>query len=203
MKLLQIHESVDKGKNLIFYNKDVYDCYEELENEYLVIYFNEPIPVKGKLIKIVDRISNKNRNSLNRLTIEELKELLFSELKYDRLIITFNHFERLTKRTVQIYQYLNTLSNVQFICSFSSKFKPEVYPFYKKFELANKEEYEKAGDKNEIDITYPVFVLIALFCFIFYLKTSTSLFMAFIFIGAAWFALIVFRTVVYLGGSHS
>jgi hypothetical protein len=200
MNIIVLTKKINDGKNLIFYNKSVYNCYEELQDDYISIYFNEPTPIKVRLIKIINQLSDDSKLSLNRLTIDELKEILVKELKYERLVIIFNHFERLTKRTVQVYQYLNTLNNIQFICSFSQDFKPEIYPFFKRFELVNQEEYEEKGVKNEINVTYAVYILVSVYCFFIYLKTASSLYMAFILIGAAWFALIIFRTLVYVGG---
>jgi hypothetical protein len=200
MKVLQIMGKISEGKNIIFYNKSVYDCYNKLKDNHICIYFNEPTPVKVRLIKIINELSDDNKLSLNRLTITELKDILVKELHYERLVITFNHFERLTKRTVQVYQNLNSLSNIQFICSFSQDFKPEVYPFYKQFELVNQKEYEEKGVKNEINVTYALYIILSIYCFFIYLKTASSPYTPFILIGAAWFALIIFRTLVYIGG---
>jgi hypothetical protein len=200
MKVLQIMGKISEGKNIIFYNKSVYDCYTKLKDNYVCIYFNEPTPVKVRLIKIINELSDENKLSLNRLTITELKDILVKELQYERLVITFNHFERLTKRTVQVYQHLNSLSNIQFICSFSQDFKPEVYPFYKRFELLNKEEYEKKGFKDEINVTYALYVLISVYCFFIYLKSVLSIYSIFMVIGGVWLALIIFRTLIFVGG---
>ena len=43
-------------------------------------------------------------------------------------------------------------------------------------------------------------VLISIFCFLLYMKISYSLYMAVILIGGVWFALIIFRTLMYAGG---
>ncbi len=200
MNVLQAQKKISESKNIIFYNKSVYECYNELKDDYICIYFNEPTPVKVRLVKIINEISGDNKPSLNRLTVAELKEILIKELRYERLVITFNHFERLTKRTVQVYQSLNSLKNIQFVCSFSDSLNREVYPFYTQFELANKEEYENETVKDEINMTFPVYLFIALLCFVIYLKAASSLYMAFILIGAAWFSLIIFRTLIFIGG---
>lgn len=198
--LIQLRQKIDDGKNLIFYKKSVFDCYEELEDDYLCIYFNEPTPVKGKLVKIISELSEEKKTALNRKTIVELKEELVKELAYERLIITFNHFERLTKSAVQVFQYLNSLKNIQFICSFSNDFKPGIYPFYKRFELVNKEEYKEDGVKDEINVTYALYILISAYCFFIYLKGISSVYSIFMIIGGIWFALLIFRTLVYVGG---
>ena len=200
MKIIQIRDKIDDGKNVIFFQKSVYDCFNELKEDFLCVYFSEPIPVKVRLINIIQELNGDDSRYLNRKTITELKEILLKQLKYERLIICFNHFERLTKRTVQIYQSLNSLTNVQFLCNFQNNFKSELYPFYKTFILANPEKYELKNSKNEINITYAVYILISIYVFIIYLKTASSIYMAFILIGAAWFALIIFRTLVFVGG---
>ena len=200
MKIIQIRDKINDGKNVIFFQKSVYDCFNELQEDFLCVYFSEPIPVKVRLINIIQELNGDDSRSLNRKTITELKEILLKQLKYERLIICFNHFERLTKRTVQIYQSLNSLTNVQFVCNFQNNFKSELYPFYKTFILANPEKYELKNSKNEINITYALYILISIYVFLIYLKTTSSIYMAFILIGAAWFALIIFRTLVFVGG---
>lgn len=200
MNLIQIKEQINDGNNLIFYNKDVYKYYNGLLNDFLCIYFNEPLPVKVRLIECINRISKTRRRSLNRLTMAELRDILVKELKNNQLVIIFNHFERLTKRSVQIYQYLNSRENVNFVCSFNKNFKSSVYPFFKTFELVNKEEYKLKCEINEINITYTVYAILSVICFLIYMKTASSLAMATILIGGAWFALIIFRTLMYAGG---
>ena len=165
IKILQIMEKISDGTNILFYNKNVYDCYEQLQDDYICIYFNEHVPAKIRLIKIINEVSGTNNHSLSRLTIPELKEILVKELGYKRLILIFNHFERLTQRTVQIYQSLNSLKNIQFVCSFSDNFKEEVFPFYTQFELVNKKECKEKPEKDEINVTYPVYILLSLICF--------------------------------------
>ena len=199
MNILLILEKTNNGENIIFYNKSVFDCYEELQDDYVCIYFNEPTPVKIRLIKMINMLSGVRDASLNRLTIAELKDLLIRELEYKRLIIFFNHFERLTRGSVQVYLYLNTLANIQFVASFSADFKPELYHFYKQFELGNPGDCE-VKVRDEINVTYSVYILLSLICFFIYLKTASSIFNAFILLGAAWFALIIFRTLFFVGG---
>ena len=112
MKIIQIRDKIDDGKNVIFYQKNVYDCFNELQEDFLCVYFSEPIPIKVRLIKIIQELNGDDSCTLNRKTITELQEILLKQLKYERLIICFNHFERPTKRTVQIYQSLYSLTNV-------------------------------------------------------------------------------------------
>jgi hypothetical protein len=199
MKVINMFEHISKGKNLLFYNKSVEKCYDNLKSEYLCVYFNEPTPIKMKLIRIIKKISPHYKRSLDYLTILNLRDILIKELKSDNLIILFNNFDLLTKRTVQIYEYLNSLSNIQFVCSFSQKFKAEIYPFFKDFVLINKEEY-KQKSKNEINVTYPLYIAISIISFIIYIKIASSVYSAIVIIGGIWFAFLMFRTLVYIGG---
>lgn len=200
MNIIKIEEKLDSGVNIIFYDKDIYPLFSRLNEEYRCIYFNEPVPVKMRLIELIEKVSSNKRLSLRRLTISELREIFVRELAYERIIIMFNHFERLTKRSVEFYQFINSLPNVTFICSFKRNFKPEVYPFFKTFFLVNQDEYHQKNSKDEINVTYTIYLILSCLCFVVYLKTATSLFMAFLLIGAAWFALIIFRTFIYVGG---
>lgn len=200
MNLIQIRECVKQGKNIIYYNKDIYHCYNELKDDYLSVYFNEPVPAKVRLINIIKAISRTKKPSLNRLTIAELLNMLIAELKFKKLIILFNHFERLTKRSVQVYQYLNSLKNVIFICSFNKKFPQTVYSFFKTFEFMNEEEYSLEIGEKDINITYTVYALITVVGILFYIKITPSFSLATMLIGGAWFALIIFRTLIYVGG---
>jgi len=200
MNLIQMRDDISNGKNLIFYNKDVYNCYKQLKNDFLCIYFAEPLPVKVRLIESINVISGNRKPSLNRLTIAELRDLLVKRLKYKTLIILFNHFERLTKRSVQAYQYLNSLENIRFVCSFIKNFKPEVYSFFRTFDLINEDEYMLKHGKKEFNITYAVYVILSVFCILIYLKAATSFSMGSLLIGSVWFGLILFRTFLYVGG---
>ena len=98
------------------------------------------------------------------------------------------------------YNDLNEEENIQFICNFSENFKKQIYPFFKKFELVNKSKYNKEYNKDEINVTYAIYALISVFCFLLYMKISYSVYTAVILIGGVWFALIIFRTLMFAGG---
>lgn len=199
MKVSQIRELIEKNKNVIFYNKDVKLCYDELKDNYLCVYFDEPSPPRIHLIDIVKRIK-KSGKFKKTLTIPELKKLILKELGDDKLIIIFNHFERLNNQSVRPYFDLNESKNIQFICNFTQNFKRQIYPFFKTFVLINKDKYKKEVIRDEINITYPVYALISIFCFFLYMKIASSIYMAVILVGGVWFALIIFRTLMYAGG---
>lgn len=202
MNLIQIKEDIENGRNLMFYKKDVYSCFKKLKSEYLCVYYNEPLPVKMRLVDAMYAISGFTKSQLNSLTIPELTELLVRELESKPLIILFNHFERLTERSLQIYQYLNSMENVHLICSFNvvKNFKPDIYLFFKTFKLVNMDDYKVENTKDEINITYAVYAILSIYCFFIYLKTSFSCNIASLLLGGAWFAFLIFRTLMYTGG---
>ncbi|CDG65115.1 hypothetical protein MBMB1_1013 [Methanobacterium sp. MB1] len=202
MKLLQIKEYLESGKNLLYYKKDVYKCFKQLKDHYLCVYSNEPLPIKGILVRALNYISRYNKTKLNRLTISELTELLIKEVGNKHLIILFNNFDRLTEKALVTYRYLNSFENIHFICSFSvvKTFNPEVYSFSKTFKLVNIEEYNAEYSTDEINITYVVYAILSIYCFFIYLKTSFSGNIASLLIGGAWFAFLIFRTLMYTGG---
>ena len=200
MKLIKIKDLIKKHKNIIFYNKDVSQCYEELKDNYLCIYFNEPVPVRVHLIKLLQLINPDYNFNSSHITVAELNDAIVKELDYKNLIIIFNHFEKLSKRYVVNYEYLNGYPYIQFICSFENKINRNTYPFYETFRLINKEEYKKDKTKNEINITYSLYIVISIICFFVYIKSANSIYMATILLAGAWFALIIFRTLMYAGG---
>ena len=200
MKIIQIKDLIKKQKNIIFYNKDVNQCYKKLKDDYLCVYFDEPVPVRVKLIKMLKLVNPDYSFNSSHITVSELKYAIVKELGQKNLIIIFNHFERLSKRYVGIYQYLNSIKNIQFICSFEDKINRITYPFYKTFEHLNKEEYKTDTAKDEINITYSLYILVSIICFFVYIKSANSIYMATILLAGAWFALIIFRTMMYAGG---
>lgn len=202
MKLIQLKEAIENGRNLMFYKKDVYNYFKLLKSEYICVYYNEPLPVKMRLVDAMYALTGFPKSQLNNLTIPELTELLVTELESKTLIILFNHFERMTERSLQIYQQLNSMKNIHLICSFSvvKNFKPDIYLFFRTFKLVNIKDYKIENSKDEINITYAVYAILSIYCFFIYLKTSYSCNMASLLIGGAWFAFLIFRTLMYTGG---
>ncbi|MGI6482289.1 MAG: hypothetical protein ACOX08_03305 [Methanobacterium sp.] len=92
------------------------------------------------------------------------------------------------------------MENVRFICSFNKNFKPEVYSFFRTFDLVNEDEYMLKHGKKEFNITYAVDVILSVFCILIYLKAATSFSMESLLVGSVWFGLILFRTFLYVGG---
>ena len=200
MKVLQIKELINKGKNVIFYDQDVKPCYDKLKDKFLCVYLYEPTPARIRLIEIAYKVNKSSKVNIKAITIPELKKLIISEVGDDKLIIIFNHFERLNNLSLRPYNDLNEEENIQFICNFTENFKKQIYPFFKKFELINESKYKKENIRDEINITYAIYALISVFCFLLYMKISYSVNTAVILIGGVWFALIIFRTLMFAGG---
>jgi hypothetical protein len=200
MDLIGLRKELKDGKNVLFYQQEIRALYDLLKDDYLCIYFNEPLPIKLRLIQCLEKVGSKKNVNLNRFTIPELVNMIFAKINFGTLIIMFNNFDMLTKRAAQVYQHLNSRENVLFICSFANNFSQDVYPFFKSFLFVNKEEYNEKTGKNEVNVTYGVYFLLSVLCFFIYIKTASSMVMAMILIGGAWFALMIFRTFTYAGG---
>jgi len=202
---INIINIISKGKNVLFYDENVYYYFDEIRGYHDCIFFNEPVPIKNQLISIINKFLDRKKQSLNRLTIPELLEKLVSLLGHKIFVIMFNNFEKLTKRPVAAYQQLNSLKNIVFVCSFKNNFKKDAYYFFKTFEFVNKKKYEKETGKNEINITYGLYFILTSICFAVYIKLMISLYneapgLLISMLGAIWFSFLIFRTFSYAGG---
>jgi hypothetical protein len=200
MKVIRIKDLIKKQKNILFYNKDVNQCYEELKDIYLCVYFDEPVPVRLNLIGILKAINPDYKYNKGRITIAELREVIQKELGSKNLIILFNNFEKLTRSALTVYKHLNTNKNIKFICNFKNRFRHEAYTFFKTFNFINKEDYPHEENMKKINITYTIYAILSLICLLIYIKTSISFYFVTIIIGGIWFGLIIFRTLMYAGG---
>ena len=200
MKAILIKELAEEQENVIIYNRNVSKFYYKLKKNNRCIYFDEPIPVKIKLKEILKTVNSDYKFDKNHITIAELKEVILKELGTNKLIILFNNFEKLNKSALNAYQYLDKSKNVRFICSFKNRFKNDAYIFYKTFKFINKEDYPYEENMKRINITYTIYAILSFVCFLVYLKASMSIYIATIIIGALWFGLIIFRTLMYAGG---
>ncbi|PKL69083.1 MAG: hypothetical protein CVV28_02925 [Methanobacteriales archaeon HGW-Methanobacteriales-1] len=200
MNLLQIESHINQGQNLLFYKKDVHDIYKQINSNFLCVFFNEPTPIKHRLMESIETVVNQTEPSLSRLTLPELIKILMVKLNSKTLIILFNNFHILTRRLVATLQELNRYQNIIFICSFDKDFKSEAYGFFTTFHLMNVDQYKLETGKDEINISYAVYFFLGLIGFFIYLKTASSAYMAAMLIGGIWFGMIIFRTFIYTGG---
>lgn len=200
MNIIQIKNHLLRGENVLLYNRNVSICYPPLKDDFSCILLGEPLPLKFKIIKCIQRVSGDDYASLEKMNIVQLRDTLLSKLENFKLIIIFNQFDRLTRKSADIYMSLSQTGKVVYLSSFQSSFKPEVYGFYQSFQLINKDEYESQTGKNDINISYAVYTILGMVCFLVYLKISSSAAMSSVLIGAVWFGLIIFRTLIYVGG---
>jgi hypothetical protein len=200
MNIIQIKNHLLRGENVLLYNRNISICYPQLKDEFPCILLGEPLPLKFKLIKCIQKVSGDEFSSLEKMNIPQLRDTLVSKIKDKRIVILFNQFERLTRNSADFYHSLHQSGKVVYMCSFQASFKQEIYGFYQSFQLINKEEYESQTGKHDINISYAVYVFLGIVCFLIYLKISMSATMSSVLIGATWFALIIFRTLIYVGG---
>lgn len=202
MKLLQFQKLVTTGQNLILYKKDVWECYKLLKNNYRCTYIDHPRPVKAKFIQAIKELTGDKYGTFTSKTIPELQKILIEESKEQRLIILFNYFEDLTGKMIYPYRYLHENGNIAFVASFTKYYETQgdLQDFYETFQVVNEEELKREVSYDDINITYPTYLFIAGLLFIVYLKAASSLFIATVLIGAIWFAFLVFRTLIYVGG---
>lgn len=192
------------NKNSIFYKTNINNYFNQLKDTYNSVYISEPLPVKAQLIKILEKITNKKVTNPNKKTVQYLKESIIQKLNY-KLIIWLNHFEKLTKASAYTYKYLTRTRNIIFVANLEEKFSMEVCFFFKKFMIINKNEYEIYYRKNEINVTYALYLILSILCFVIYIKFTLStcletIFLPVIVIGGVWFAFLVFRTLIFTGG---
>lgn len=195
-------ENIKKGQNSLIYKKNVFTLVKELEKHYLTVYINEPSPVKHKLIQMIIQIQTHRErkvpkeSELTRMTTEDLKQMLFKKASGIKVVVAFNHFERLTATTARFWHSVAGHERLVFIGSLFTKFKKEAYGFYKTFEVINEAEMREQSPAGEMDITLPTVIVCGALVFICFLKISFI--SSEVLIGAIWFAFLLARTLIYL-----
>ncbi len=195
-------ENIKKGKNSLVYRKNVYKLVKGLQSSYLTVYINELTPVKHKLIQLITEIQTyRDRKvpkdtELTRMTTEDLKQMLFKKASGIKVVIAFNHFERLTATTARFWHSVSGHERIVFIGSLFNSFKKDAYGFYKTFEVINEAEMKEQSPAGEMDITIPAVVIFGALVFICFLKISYI--GSEILIGAIWFTFLLARTLLYL-----
>lgn len=195
-------ENIKKGKNSLVYRKNVYKLVKGLQSSYLTVYINELTPVKHKLIQLITEIQTHRERKvpkdteLTRMTTEDLKQMLFKKASGIKVVIAFNHFERLTATTARFWHSVSGHERIVFIGSLFNGFKKDAYGFYKTFEVINEAEMKEQSPAGEMDITIPTVVICGALVFICFLKISYI--GSEILIGAIWFTFLLARTLLYL-----
>ncbi|SCG85966.1 hypothetical protein [Methanobacterium congolense] len=200
--LEKILENIKAGKNSLVWKKNAYNYVEAVSESYAVVYLNELAPIKPKLIQLITAIQETRDRKVpaptqfQRMTIEELKEMLFKKVSGFKVVLVFNHFERLTPATSRFWLSISGHERIVFLGSICGNFKKEAFGFYQTFEVVNQKLMKSEGSGSEIDITMPFVLIVGAFIFICFLKIS--LIGSVMLISALWFAFLVVRTLLYL-----
>lgn len=202
MKLLNVQKLLSQNKNLIFYKKDVKLYYDMLKDKHRCVYLDSPRNTRTRFQQIAKAIAGNKYGSITPKTIPELQKIIVEESKIKRLVILFNEFERHTETSALQYSYLTKYGSVLFISSFYNYFgtQRELTSFYNTFHLVNEDELMSDVNLDEVNVTYTMYFIIAAIMFLVYLKASTNIASAVVLIGGLWFAFLIFRTLIYVGG---
>ncbi|MDP1552119.1 MAG: hypothetical protein Q8M06_03795 [Methanobacteriaceae archaeon] len=194
MNINDIITNVNEGKSVIMYKQDIKAIIPELASRWTVIYVAEPNPPKLRLAEILTKLGAGNKETMKRFTIEELKEKIAQQTRNKKVIIALNNFEKITKTSVEVFEFLMSLPGIILLCSYKKKFKPHAYKLF-----IAMESYVEEKDE-EIRITYALFLIIAGIFVLIYLKIAFAIdgFMAFLVLAALWFGLTIFRTLLFV-----
>ena len=136
--LEKILKNIKAGKNSLIWKKNVFNYVEGVSKRNAVVYLNELAPIKSKLIQLITAIQEiRDRKvptptQFQRMTIDELKEMLFKKASGIKVVIVFNHFERLTPSTSRFWLSVSSHEsrcNVQCILSTAYDFQFFGYNF--------------------------------------------------------------------------
>jgi hypothetical protein len=183
MNINDIITNVNEGKSVIMYKQDIKAIIPQLASRWTVIYVAEPNPPKLRLAEILTKLGAGNKETMKRFTIEELKEKLAQQTRNKKVIIALNNFEKITKTSVEVFEFLMSLPGIILICSYNKKFKPHAYKLF----IAMESYVE-------------LFLIIAGMFVLIYLKIAFAIdgFMAFLVLAALWFGLTIFRTLLFV-----
>ncbi|MCK9150488.1 hypothetical protein MXE27_00855 [Methanobacterium alcaliphilum] len=175
------------------FKKDVKTLIPEISARWTTIYLAEPVPPKLRLVEILSKLGAGKKETMKRFTIEELKDKIESETKNKKVIIAFNHFEKMTKTGSQAFEFLIDLPSIILVCSYQNHFRDHAYTLFTRMESFKDEKDE------EVDIKLAVFAVITFLCIFSYLKLAFSFAgtMAFGVLAATWFGLMIFRTFLF------
>lgn len=198
--LERIFENIKNGKNSLIWKKNTLNYVDLIKEKYRAVYINETDPIKSKMIKIIREVSKieeikkiETEEQLSKKTKDQLKELLKKRNRKYKLIIIFNHFERLTRTSAQYWMSLTGNPHIIMVGSTFGIYKKEAYGFYKTFELINKEEQEES--RAEVNVTIPFILIIG--ALIFGILYKLSLISSDKMMTAIIMSILVTRTILY------
>ena len=191
----KIFSCVNDNKSVLVYREDVHKFLPDIANRWTAIFIKEPVPPKTKLIEICERLGIEKKEKLRRKTIEELKELIAEKTKNKKIVIMFNHFDRMTQLGADTWGFLINLDSIILVASYYKNFKSVAYSLFRQMEHIREEIHE------EIDIKYSIFAVITALGLFSYVKLASlnTAYIASLLLAGIWFALIVFRTFIFVG----
>ena len=200
--LKRILANIKAGKNSLVWRKNVFNYVEIISESYVIIYLNELSPVKSKLIQLISAVQEArgrkvpSASEFQRMTIDDLKEMLFKKASGVKVVVAFNHFERLTPSVSRFWLSVAGHERIVFLGSVCGNFRKEVYGFYKTFDVVNHDLMQDEGSGSEMDITMPFVLAVGVFVFVCFAKVS--LIGSTVLVSSLWFAFLVIRTLMYL-----
>ena len=175
--LERIFENIKEGKNSLIWKNNTFNYVHLIKEKYRAVYINETDPIKSRMIKVIIEVSKmegikkvETEEQLSKKTKDQLKELLNKRNRKNKLVIIFNHFERLTRTSAQYWMSLSGNPYIIMVGSNFGKHKPEAYGFYKIFDIVNKEELEDS--RAEVNVTIPFILVIGALTFLILYKLS-------------------------------
>lgn len=172
----RILENIREGRNSLIFKQNTVKYLPFIKEKYRAVYINETSPIKPKMANIIIEVSKmegrKNIETFEELqkpTALQLKEILKTRNRQHKLVIVFNHFEKLTPTSKDYWMSLAGDKDIVLVGSQFGNFKDKLYGFYKLFEIVNKKEKE---EQQEINITVPVMVGFGFIVFACFIKVS-------------------------------
>lgn len=172
----RILENIREGKNSLIWKQNTLNYTPFIKERYRTVYINETSPIKPKMAQIIIEVSKMEARKtietpaeLQKKTQIELKEILKTRNRKNKLVIVFNHFEKLTPTNKDYWMSLAGDNHIVLVGSIFGAYKSQLYGFYKLFEVVNKTEREEL---REINVTIPVMVGLGFIAFICFIKVS-------------------------------
>ena len=185
---------ISEGRSVILYKQDLQKVVKFLSDKWTVLYLAGPNPPKSRLIELLVMMGLGTKDALNNMTTDELKDKFLSETSNKKIVIALNHFETITKRSVDLFYFFLNAPGVTLVCNYEDNFKEHAYGLFTKMEhfIEDKDE--------EVNITFTLLWIMASLAVIFYLKLAFAIssMWSVVILAALWFGLTIFRTLTFL-----
>ena len=107
----------------ILYKQDLQKVVKFLSDKWTVLYLAGPNPPKSRLIELLVMMGLGTKDALNNMTTDELKDKFLSETSNKKIVIALNHFETITKRSVDLFYFFLNAPGVTLVCNYEDNFK--------------------------------------------------------------------------------